>query len=409
MSSINTIIELFDECQIENVMSALVYEPQKIIFVGYESVMTEKRQADIKIFLRIKRILSNLEFITVPENDFGAISSKIEKLISENDDCVFDTTGGEDLILTVMGKLAAEKEIPKLYFSIPTREIVTENFTEEPKRNSWPNLTCEEYITLYGGKIAKNPLDDFVWEMNPEFKQDILTIWDICNDNNTLWNKQCTIFGQYRQYGSMSDNFKMTVDIEHMRDSRLDPKTHTEIMAKLRKYGIIKDFRISPDKLIFRYKNEQVYRLLLKAGNILELYLYMILCELSDKNPELGISSDTGVQIDWDGVIHSRYSEKKDTKNEIDCLAVFGVVPVFISCKNGDVKKEALYELETVANRFGGKYAKKIIMVGALNDFDDSTKFLLERAKDMDISVIETERIKSHTELSDIILKEIVS
>ena len=90
-------------------------------------------------------------------------------------------------------------------------------------------------------------------------------------------------------------------------------------------------------------------------------------------------------------------------------IAVIGVVPVFISCKNGDVKKEALYELETVANRFGGKYAKKIIMVGALNDFDDSTKFLLERAKDMDISVIETERIKSHTELSDIILKEIVS
>jgi hypothetical protein len=51
----------------------------------------------------------------------------------------------------------------------------------------------------------------------------------------------------------------------------------------------------------------------------------------------------------------------KDTVNEIDVLSLRGVVPTFISCKNGTVNQMALYELETVAERFGGKYAKKVI------------------------------------------------
>ena len=66
-----------------------------------------------------------------------------------------------------------------------------------------------------------------------------------------------------------------------------------------------------------------------------------------------------GVHLDWDGVIYN--NSMKDTVNEIDVLSLRGVVPTFISCKNGTVNQMALYELETVAERFGGKYAKKVI------------------------------------------------
>ena len=68
-----------------------------------------------------------------------------------------------------------------------------------------------------------------------------------------------------------------------------------------------------------------------------------------------------GVHIDWDGVIHQ--SRGDDVLNEIDVLSLYKNIPVFISCKNGHVDQHALYELETVANRFGGKYAKKILVV----------------------------------------------
>lgn len=68
-----------------------------------------------------------------------------------------------------------------------------------------------------------------------------------------------------------------------------------------------------------------------------------------------------GVHLDWDGVIESG---GKDVLNEIDVMAMDGSQPVFVSCKMGNVNQMALYELETVADQFGGKYARKILAVG---------------------------------------------
>ena len=45
----------------------------------------------------------------------------------------------------------------------------------------------------------------------------------------------------------------------------------------------------------------------------------------------------------------------QETKNEIDVMLMRGVVPVFVSCKNGAVKMDELYKLDTVAQRFGGR------------------------------------------------------
>ena len=87
-----------------------------------------------------------------------------------------------------------------------------------------------------------------------------------------------------------------------------------------------------------------------------------------------------GVHLDWDGVIYNHSG--KDTLNEVDVLSLHGVIPTFISCKNGSVNQMALYELETVAERFGGKYAKKAIAAPqGLND----THSL--RAKEMGIEL----------------------
>ena len=79
------------------------------------------------------------------------------------------------------------------------------------------------------------------------------------------------------------------------------------------------------------------------------------------------------------------------TKNEIDVLLVRGLVPVFVSCKNGDVDEEELYKFNTVAERFGGKYVRKLLVATnfATND-NKAPNALLQRAQDMGI-VFETD------------------
>ena len=68
-----------------------------------------------------------------------------------------------------------------------------------------------------------------------------------------------------------------------------------------------------------------------------------------------------GVHIDWDGIIKK---PGEDVLNEIDVLSIKGNIPTFISCKSGKLESEvalhALYEFDTVASRFGGKYSKKV-------------------------------------------------
>ena len=96
-----------------------------------------------------------------------------------------------------------------------------------------------------------------------------------------------------------------------------------------------------------------------------------------------------GVKIDWDGAIpESRYAFT-GTRNEIDVLLMHGATPLFVSCKNGDVKTEELYKLHTVATRFGGPYAKKMLVVSDLEQKDAaSAQALACRAWDMDIFMV---------------------
>lgn len=54
--------------------------------------------------------------------------------------------------------------------------------------------------------------------------------------------------------------------------------------------------------------------------------------------------------------------EEKDTENEIDVVLMKGLTLIFISCKNGQVDDDELYKLESVTNRFGGLYAKKVLI-----------------------------------------------
>ena len=80
---------------------------------------------------------------------------------------------------------------------------------------------------------------------------------------------------------------------------------------------------------------------------------------------------------------------EKDTANEVDVVLMRGIVPVFISCKNGEIKDDELYKFDAVATRFGGTYAKKVLIATYLNKKPASMKDFRQRAKDMKIKFID--------------------
>jgi hypothetical protein len=60
------------------------------------------------------------------------------------------------------------------------------------------------------------------------------------------------------------------------------------------------------------------------------------------------------------------------------------MIPVFVSCKNGYFDSEELFKLKSVAEKFGGKYSKKILITSNTNYAD----ILNKRATEMGISIL---------------------
>lgn len=141
--------------------------------------------------------------------------------------------------------------------------------------------------------------------------------------------------------------------------------------------GLLLNVKHDTNSYRFKFKNQDIKDCLWEGGSILELHTYL-------KEKKTADDCKMGVHLDWDGVIHD--CSGVDVLNEIDVLTLCGNVPTFISCKSGKMEGQqalhALYELETVARRFGGKYAKKVLVTAK-----SLVNVYMTRADEMDIEV----------------------
>lgn len=394
-----TIVEIFDECQIENVIAALNFKPEKIIFVGFKKNMKHDAKKSLAHFFKIRNIKSELVFEIVPRYDFEAITQKLENIARQNEDCVFDLTGGREMILTAMGYVAAKVNIPLIQFNVRSGELINVKNSESICTIEKPTICTEESIILNGGKKTVNANPQ--WNFNSDFTNDIKYMWSVCRKNCGLWNKQCNFFSRLSEI--THTYFEINIDKNLLKTYGAEPFLCDEIIKELIDGGLIKKFKNDKDYLSFEYKNEQISRVLSKAGNLLELYGYITAMEINTN--EKGYYDDIaiGVSVDWD--INNESEFTISAKNEVDLMLMRDLIPIFISCKNGYVHKEDLYELETVAEKFGGKYVKKILLCTFTDTSAISHKYLVKRAEEMGIHIMDNVEKLEHCEFVDLFKK----
>ena len=259
-----------------------------------------------------------------------------------------------------------------------------------------PHLSVEENIRIYGGDIMyeeQRKDKTYRWDMTDDFKQDIRAMWDICRGDARLWNTQIGVLEAADRLAGSTDNLTVSVpksDLEEaMKKNGGKPVFVRGLLSALRGQGLLTQYECGDDTFSVTYKNLQVKYCLTVAGQALEMKMYLAALETTEKDGATKTYNDVmnGVYIDWDGEIHAEPTGN-DTENEIDVLMMHGMVPVFVSCKNGFVDPTELYKLNTVATRFGGKYAKKVLVATSLDDsaFSESIR---QRAKDMGIRLVE--------------------
>ena len=378
MVKIKTLVELFDACQLENTIAGLRFEPKRIVYVGISEVMTEDKTKDLADFFKKRLPETEIVFESVNKFEYDFVVEKLIKIVEKYEDCYFDLTGGKEIVLTAMGAVSAKKNVPMFQFNVEDGAFAPIYGCEGLLVKRQSTMTIKEGVELNGCAVIYNEKGDISWDFNDEFIKDIKSMWEIAKVHSGSWNKQSK---QFEFFDSLKkDDQRFEVDDSTYLNKR--------ILMSLQRKGLISGYFPGSDVFNLRYKNSQIKQALIKAGNILELYIYILLLEITKEEPGYYDDIDLSVYMDWDGILHGKKDVKKDTKNEIDVMAMRDLIPMFISCKNGEVHKEALYELDTVASRFGGKYAKKFLIGTYINSDQDSLEYFKQRAADMNITLI---------------------
>ena len=420
-----TYIEFIDDSAIENVCAVLTLAPAKVVLVG-----NNKEKLD-KCCSRYEKMLSgrsNVKFVPkmIANTNLKLIVDALsETVLSETQngetDCVIDLTGGNDLYLAaagiVYGRLsAAGVKINLVRFDVMEGSVIDVDGDGLPVFPRMPSVTVEENVQIYGGKVVydnEKKGTTLRWTVDDKLREDVEALWDICREDFTYWNTQTLFLDIIEDGGSVVFRRGMTTESsfekmdEVVRDRRSKGdfngrKTPRDIesafLDKLLDKGFLTDYKLTDERIKLVYRDESIKQMLTKSGQVLEMAIYLAISDIKDGEGNR-VYNDvmTGVTIDWDGKLMEKsnnynlpdYLKEKyqDTENEIDVMAMRGMIPIFISCKNGRVDMDELYKLETVAKRFGGKYAQKILIATNLKK-SSFTWDLLARANDMSIKVI---------------------
>ena len=413
------VFEFLSREPIENVITAMNFQVDKLVFFGnHEDIISQKERTEN--FLRKYCAVQSIVFLPLSGSNLQSVlqtmRKEIESELSKNAKLFFDITGGESLMLVAFGMLSREYETPMHMYDIykgkllelnaeslhyderNSEAINKDNRNADDSALASPNekqhlsissiatkrpvpMTLDKLIEMHGGVINYKLQKDIKDVSDEESREDILKIWKVMKFHSEHWNP----FSEFLRENMSPDDEgrvyrKESTVLKALADSSNKLKSahkFYQIMEDLARAGAILDLKHSEGKYQFRFKNKTIKGYLWDGGSILELYSFL---------QEKGRSDEcrVGVHLDWDGVLEG--PSGIDVLNEIDVLSLRGYIPSFISCKSGKLSPQqclhALYELDTVANRFGGKYAKKRLVVTS-----EINEVYQERALEMGIEL----------------------
>ena len=370
-----TLIELYDERPLENVLGVEVFRPERVVYVCPEAVAGNKRiHWQLKDYFRHRGLEPELSFARANIYDAESVLQLLRRTVEQDPDCAVDITGGTDAVLFAAGLLSAERPVPV--------------FTYSRKRNAFfdirnapfaANLPCqvrfsvEDCFRMAGGSMRTGRVDNQILN---RYLKDFDPFFRLYLEHRQDWTRIVTFLQRVSQTAP-----EAPIPLEVLGPYEVKGERATRIRAPeralwdLQELGFLHDLKIVPEeKVSFTFRDGQIRAWLRDVGSVLELYVYKACLDT-------GLFDDvrTSAVVDWE-------ENKRDNavSNELDVMCTRGVTPVFISCKTCDVKTEALNELAVLRDRFGGQIARAAIVTA-----ERGRTVMRNRAAELNIQVID--------------------
>ena len=127
-----TVIEFFDNTAIENMIGCIAVHPEKIILIGEGKNMKHQCIA-YQYFANNRNMNTKIEYRNVKKSNLIEVINVLTDIVNNEKDCIFDITGGEDIILVAMGTVYQKyfniKNIRMCKFDIYSSKMI--NFTNQ--------------------------------------------------------------------------------------------------------------------------------------------------------------------------------------------------------------------------------------------------------------------------------------
>lgn len=382
------LIECFTEAHVDNIAACLRLRPQTMVMLGNAEEMSDAVKRYKNLFKQ-RKIPVDVRNCDLKGKDFGEICHVLYGLMQEDTDYVIDMTGGDETIAMAIGAVVAgldEKKRSRVRVEKydHSREVIRDFLQDN---NTVPakavDLTVQEIVALHGGVVLED-----AYQLDEDVRlKEVDGLWKLSSSDPKAWNRAISVLSEFE---SRSDSRKQVFlrlayireDIKEFEEKEAIVR---ELLDQLNEIGVIRNWSRS-DVLEYTYTSSLLRYSTLKAGNILEVKTLLEGRCVKEQGAPYFRDCQMSVSIDWDGIVHDFRDKVRDTRNEIDVVLMHGTTPLFISCKNGKIDEDELYKLHTVAERFGGPYAKKMLIATNLNQGSDaSNQSFIQRAWDMDI------------------------
>lgn len=384
-------IEFFGEDPIDNIISCLKFKFDKVIFLGYiDEAMDRVARETVDRFLRSEKVgIKDVRFVEMPSAEYEQVQERLCEVVraelAEKNKCYMDLSGGDEIVLAAAGAAATQYGVPMHEIDVVEDKVNilrgSDQYEDIPKRSLY--LGVEEFMNLHEAVIAWN------------YQKTLAPVSCSDEEKNRIMNFQRYIDGLgLKKWNKISFGLanlcakqplpvccsegKVAIAANAVRMSR---RTFLTEVQALYTHGFLRDFFFNGRTLRLDFHSELERHILCKAGTALEYYAYF----KAMQKPEVN-ECFMNCYLDWEGDGNPKYrdTEGDDVCNEVDVLYMRKNIPTFISCKNYHVSEnKILYELETVANRFGGAHVQKILLAR-----DGVSKSIKNRAKEMGIRIV---------------------
>ena len=367
-----TLIELYDERPLENVLGTEMYRPEEMIMLCPPEAVSDKAlRESLSKYFEYRGCQVKLTTVPVSLLDAAKVEKQLRTILETHEDCAIDISGGTDASLFAAGTACGDTPV----FTYSHSKNSFFEIQNAPFARSLPcnvTLDARSCFLMAGGTLLPGRED------NEELKNrlpQIDRLFAIFRKYRRIWRRQIGYMQAVSssEPGALSAEGPKTVKVDHGRVT-----ADEELLRELSGAGLIRNLQIEQDRISFEFPDEVVRFWLRDIGSVLELQVYSACLEA-------GCYDDVVLSavVNWEG----GSTQRNAVTNEIDVVAVQGIEPVFISCKTSDIRTEALNELAILRDRFGGRRSRAIIVTSA--PANRNRALMRMRAAELNIEVIE--------------------